>query len=271
MRMLRVRKKFFWTAGILAVLIAVAGFAVANINKKDVSAYDEMQLTMRSGEGFWYGSTSDYPITHEFWINNNGTEMDAYCADAHIQSHPTDGLSYTTYRYEIKPGDDASGSALAKEALYYKIMYYGHLNYGNKNVNEHIIIHYALHYAKWGTTKYPGERIANPDVNPWAPYQLAAQLYNEADDASVPAGENYLYNLNPGNYQNTQAVMGYTHKKITTWSPNSKTIPLPPSTIITQTSLFMIATKCLPPVIFTPTANFPSLSAKTALSKPIKT
>ena len=54
MRMLRVRKKFFGAVGFLVALVAIAGFAVANIKSKTADAEDKSQATITSTTEFSY-------------------------------------------------------------------------------------------------------------------------------------------------------------------------------------------------------------------------
>lgn len=204
MRMLRVRKKFFWTAGILAVLVFVAGFAIANIKSKKADAANTYQATIASTSGFSYNNGEDN--SRVFNLSNG---QHAYCAQ-HAKGDASGTVKSTLGPITI------TGSSDANYQLYYKILYYGKTftpsnsgSFASTEVARNWAITYALNFAYPGGTKKEGVS--------WPPYIAATELINLARSSSLPAGENilYIYDLNAdGVATGRQVILAATHTDI---------------------------------------------------------
>lgn len=229
MRMLRVRKKFFWTAGILAVLVAVAGFAIANINNKVADAASNYQATITSTTPFSYNSGEDN--SRVFNLSNG---QHAYCAQ-HAKGDASGTVGSTDGPITI------TGSSDANYQLYFKILYLGKTfepsnvgNFTSVEVARNWAITYALNFAyPGGTKKYGGS---------WAPYAAATELYNLASSSSLPDGENilYIYDLDrDGKATGRQVILAAEHTDIQyfsltatkTWNDSYDGYPTDPDAI----------------------------------------
>lgn len=203
MRMLRVRKKFFGAVGFLVALVAIAGFAVANIKSKTADAEDKSQATITSTTEFSYNGEDKSRV---FNLSNG---QHAYCAQ-HSKGDPSGTVKSSSGAITI------TGSSNANYQLYYKILYYGKTftpsnssSFSSVEVARNWAITYALNFAYPGGTKKEG--------GTWAPYTAGTELINYARKNSLPAGKNtlYIYDLNAkGEATSKQVILAAEHADI---------------------------------------------------------